>query len=283
MALSLIFLFHISRYKYASSYHLGLILVIIFANQVTRLRFSYALSVSVSTLLVYNVSILLQPLIPGGVKIHNVLFLGAAVVMSLISNYSLEKERRINYLFALRDKIKVWELSDRNTFLREISRIDPLTGVPNRRHLEIFLAKLRQSSALKQLAIILIDLDFFKVYNDYYGHQQGDDCLQKVADGINQELRHGVDLLARYGGEEFIVVIPDLGLREARSVAFRLCEKIRNLALPHESAPGIKTVTISCGVAAGEKPFSDGFESLILRADQALYRAKAEGRNRVSE
>ncbi|WP_319475963.1 diguanylate cyclase [Marispirochaeta aestuarii] len=283
VVLSLIYLFFISRHQYASSYHLGLILILIFANQVTRLRFYYAMALSFLTLAVYCIFLLLHPLIPGGIKIHNMLFLAAAAVMSLISNYSLEKENRINYLFALQEKIKILDLSDRNKLLHEISRIDPLTGIPNRRHLEIYLDTLQQSSSLNRLAIILIDLDFFKKYNDHYGHQQGDNCLQKVVSGIKQELRNGADLFARYGGEEFIVVLPDLGIHEARSVALRLCERTEKLAMPHEAAPAPRLVTISCGVASAEPPFSAGFKDLIRRADQALYRAKSEGRNRVME
>ncbi|MEI8172510.1 MAG: diguanylate cyclase [Deltaproteobacteria bacterium] len=168
--------------------------------------------------------------------------------------------------------------------LQDLSRRDGLTGLANRRHLDECLDR-EWKRALREkipLSIIMCDIDFFKNFNDAYGHQIGDECLRTVAHVLEQWLRRPLDVAARYGGEEFVVVVPGTPLTGALAVAESIRSGIEALAIPHASSSAAPVVTISLGVAS-VVPAPDGAASGILSAaDQALYRAKGEGRNRVS-
>lgn len=168
--------------------------------------------------------------------------------------------------------------------LQDLSRRDGLTGLANRRHFAEYLDK-EWKRALREkapLSIIMCDIDYFKNFNDFYGHQTGDDCLRAVARVLEQGLRRPLDIAARYGGEEFVVVVPGTPLPGALAVAESIRSGIEALAIPHASSSAAAVVTISLGVAS-VIPAPDGAAAEILSAaDQALYRAKGEGRNRVS-
>ena len=162
--------------------------------------------------------------------------------------------------------------------LESIANRDALTGTANRRALNAFLAQLWEQKA--PLALIMIDVDYFKRYNDHYGHQAGDDCLSSVAQVLKMAVRAEDDLVARYGGEEFVVALPGVSLAHATVIAERIQQKIHDAALPHEASAVAAVVTVSMGVVA-----SDGtvpMETLIARADSALYQAKNKGRNQWS-
>jgi diguanylate cyclase (GGDEF)-like protein len=157
----------------------------------------------------------------------------------------------------------------------ELSLTDSLTGLRNRRYFELFLQTevIRSQRYRRDLSIMMIDLDHFKKYNDTYGHPAGDEALQRVAEGIRNGARRGLDIVARYGGEEFIVILPETGVKSA----FEVAEKIRS------SIAGLKNIkkriTISIGVAAVQGECNA--EELVGRADRALYQAKHGGRNQV--
>lgn len=160
--------------------------------------------------------------------------------------------------------------------------VDALTGIANRRRFDDAIAtewrrSLREGS---KLSLLLIDADHFKRYNDTYGHVRGDSCLKQIAEAaLDVVLRPG-DLVARYGGEEFAVVLPGTDEVGAISVAEDICQAVRNRMLPHEgNAPGIVTVSVGCATIVPQR--SKSAQDLIEFADQALYRAKARGRNRV--
>ncbi|QSR46603.1 GGDEF domain-containing protein [Aeromonas veronii] len=168
------------------------------------------------------------------------------------------------------------------TLLRQLDQLakqDPLTGVANRRHfnieLERALAHSQQNGA--PLSLILIDVDYFKCFNDHYGHQVGDMCLKEVAQALNRAVCTPSDLVARYGGEEFVLLLPNTDRQAASSVAQRLQDGLASLQLEHLASDVATWVTVSQGIATllpGESA------SLLLeRADQALYRAKELGRN----
>jgi diguanylate cyclase (GGDEF)-like protein/PAS domain S-box-containing protein len=160
--------------------------------------------------------------------------------------------------------------------------VDALTGIANRRRFDDALATewrraLREAS---KLSLLLIDADHFKRYNDTYGHVRGDSCLKQIAEAaLDVVLRPG-DLVARYGGEEFAVVLPGTDESGAVAVAEDICQAVRSRQLPHEgNLPGIVTVSIGCATIVPHRGKSA--QDLIELADQALYRAKSRGRNRV--
>lgn len=171
-----------------------------------------------------------------------------------------------------------------NLSLTELSITDSLTGLGNRRHFDEVLRTEweRARRGDKPLALLLIDIDCFKDYNDCYGHQAGDDCLVKVAAALHANLRRAGDLAARYGGEEFVVVAVNADLEQARQLAQAICHAVAAQALAHVRSPHGR-VTVSIGVAALVPSVDAQSEpaALIRRADAALYRAKEGGRNKV--
>lgn len=174
------------------------------------------------------------------------------------------------------------ELYSARQSLQEEAVRDKLTGIPNRRSFDTTLEReWRRAQRLKvPLSLIMIDVDFFKKYNDRYGHQAGDECLAKVAKALAGSSRRAGDLVARYGGEEFVVVLFHTPRDDALAVAETLRRAVESLGIPHEDAPnGVASVSLGGATeipSAGKVP-----ETLLRAADAALYQAKAAGRNRV--
>ena len=173
-------------------------------------------------------------------------------------------------------------LRERARHLEELTVIDALTGVPNRRAFDAALERewTRAVRAKRPIAVALLDIDSFKLYNDAYGHPQGDLCLQQIAQACKASVVRATDCFARYGGEEFAVVIPDAEARCAAKIAERLRVAVEALAIPHEGTPrGI--VTVSVGVASLVPKRGALSSELVDSADRALYRAKGTGRDRI--
>ncbi|MDR7307647.1 diguanylate cyclase [Rhodoferax saidenbachensis] len=174
------------------------------------------------------------------------------------------------------------ELRILNRKLEALSATDGLTGIANRRHFDTTLAA-EWTRAARQghpLALGLLDVDWFKQYNDHYGHQAGDDCLRKVADTLAATMARTGDLVARYGGEEFVFIAPATSAQEALGMARKMCEALQALALPH-ALSDVGCVTASVGVASIIPDETSTPQTLIQAADEALYAAKAAGRNRA--
>ncbi|GAB4343267.1 MAG: PleD family two-component system response regulator [Desulfobulbaceae bacterium] len=176
------------------------------------------------------------------------------------------------------------ELAAANKVLERLSSLDGLTGVPNRRRFDEALKQewqraVRHSTAL---SLIMLDIDFFKLYNDTYGHQGGDDCLKKVARALEGAAKRETDVVARYGGEEFAVILPETGSKGAMEVAEALRIAVERENIPHESSKVSDHVTISVGVATWLPEKGSNPELLLAAADEALYRSKENGRNRVT-
>ena len=174
------------------------------------------------------------------------------------------------------------ELRETNKRLSELSKIDELTQIPNRREFEAFESRIWRLGARESVpvAIIMLDVDYFKQYNDALGHQAGDGCLRQVAGAIRQCATRPLDLVARYGGEEFVAVLGGAESWEALIVANRMRSAVEALRLPHPRSPG-EIVTISVGVASAQPSPNTDSGSLIKAADEALYHAKGAGRNCV--
>ena len=167
--------------------------------------------------------------------------------------------------------------------LRSQTFSDGLTGIANRRHFDINIEKeMRRSKRTgTPLSLALIDIDYFKAYNDHYGHQQGDDCLIRVAKALSGAMRRPGDLVARYGGEEFAVILPETGAENAAHMMEVIRQQIAALKIEHGNSAVATHVTVSIGVATRDMDEALEVTDLIGQADRALYQAKGNGRNGV--
>ncbi|MFH7587191.1 GGDEF domain-containing protein [Oceanimonas smirnovii] len=192
--------------------------------------------------------------------------------------FFVDARQRAEQQLALANK----ELQSMNAALQRLSEIDDLTRIANRRcfdrHLE---AEWRRAvREQRSLGLIMGDIDYFKRFNDEYGHQQGDECLHLVAQALAGQLHRQGDMVARYGGEEFIVLLPEQDLWQTRHVAERLLNAVRELNIEHIRSEQ-KRVTLSLGVVAFVPEQYDRIEDMVAKADKALYAAKEQGRNRL--
>lgn len=240
-----------------------------------RLRFGHAAALFLANISVYVLSLASRPEISGDDAMFLTGFMATILLPSLLGAHTFERASRRIYLHGLLDRLRNEKLAERNTALTGLSYTDPLTGIPNRRQLDetlaSFLAVPRSAGAL-----LLIDIDMFKAFNDRYGHLAGDTCLRQIAQCLLSCLRR-LDLLARFGGEEFAVLLPQATLDEAAQTAEKLRAAVQDLRFSVQDH--MVNVTVSIGVAAHEA--LDSPEALIGAADTALYAAKRGGRNRV--
>ena len=167
--------------------------------------------------------------------------------------------------------------------LYHLSRMDGLTGLSNRRFFDTEYQK-EWNRAVREgtpVALMMVDLDKFKRYNDRYGHVAGDGCLQRVARALKSIANRPGDIVARYGGEEFVIVLPNTDLPGAEHIAGALVGKILDLKIPHDGNQAAGNVTVSCGLAGSLPVAGQDPESLVQHADAALYRSKRDGGNCV--
>ncbi|MES2259556.1 MAG: diguanylate cyclase [Pseudomonadota bacterium] len=174
-------------------------------------------------------------------------------------------------------------LADANIELQKLAALDGLTGIANRRRFDdtMRVEWQRGQRERQPLSLLMCDIDFFKMYNDSYGHLSGDLCLKKVAAVLTEHLKRPADLAARYGGEEFAIVLPDTALPGALIVAEACVRHLEHLQIEHPQSTQFGAVTMSIGVASVIPTPASSAEELIRNADQALYAAKRAGRNRV--
>ncbi|NJN73658.1 MAG: GGDEF domain-containing protein [Limnothrix sp. RL_2_0] len=203
-------------------------------------------------------------------------------VFSLVMASAVWYAEKFKYqLETLREaKTQILQLNQR---LEQLSYSDALTGIANRRLFDLTIEKEwgRAYRDKSSLALIFIDIDCFKLYNDCYGHQQGDRCLQQVAEVLNSVARRSSDLTARYGGEEFVLLLPDTKLHTAQMIAQKALEGVRDLRISHKASPVSPIVTFSAGVYACIPEDRSAIAPFISKVDQALYEAKRMSRNRV--
>ncbi|MCD6526102.1 MAG: diguanylate cyclase [Desulfuromonas sp.] len=175
-------------------------------------------------------------------------------------------------------------LAEAHETLKRIARIDGLTQIPNRRTFDETLnSKWQHLTRLQQpLSIILCDIDFFKKYNDSYGHQQGDNCLVRVAQALASAVPESGGLAARYGGEEFIFLLPETPLNDAIAIAETARQKVEQLTIEHRTSDICPIVTLSLGVSSVIPSADTSSLELIKAADAVLYTSKENGRNRVT-
>ena len=279
---TILWVYLISETPSAAHYHYFAALPILYGNVVQRPHFSYAATAS-GLALVMHWAAMTTGRLPVEVAIAAGIEFLAVVVVTLIAGYLIERELRRAYLRNLRVEITADRLSHSNDELRQLSHLDTLTGIANRRWLETHLDEMAQRSARAAvpLALMMVDVDHFKGFNDHYGHPEGDLCLKMVACVARDQVRRKDDLIGRFGGEEFLVILPGTDLLDATKVAERIRRAIAAMNLPHARSDVAEVVTVSIGVAAGR--ISDGVavDDLIRAADNALYEAKRLGRNRI--
>ena len=184
------------------------------------------------------------------------------------------KARVANHLFQKRDRDQ----------LKLMSSIDALTEVANRRRFDEYL-HLEWRRAIRSkypISLLMIDIDYFKSYNDTYGHQKGDECLRAVAGEIKHHLRRPSDMVARYGGEEFSVILPETPSYSASSLAKRIWSGVGNLNIEHTGSARVGHLTISIGAATTIPDENQSISQFIEISDKNLYKSKSEGRNRIT-
>jgi len=175
-------------------------------------------------------------------------------------------------------------LKHKSNLLVQLACTDELTRVANRRHFDYVIERELSRAQRNQtdLSVIMIDVDHFKLFNDHYGHPEGDRCLKQVSRALSSVLHRPADLLARYGGEEFIVLLPETDADGAADIAEKLRQAVFSLSIPHQNSDSDDRVTISLGVATCRPKESQTVEDLLESADKALYQAKTHGRNRFT-
>ena len=243
------------------------VLVAVFMYLMSGLIFYHAVAANVIVALVYLA--VGTALMMGREFSYDALALVAANLFLASVSYMHEKTNRTRFLEAC--------------LLREMVARDGLTGIQNRRMFDQHIARVWQQAVReeKRVAVLLADIDCFKDYNDCYGHQAGDECLRAVAVSLSQCARRPLDFVARYGGEEFAIVLYEASREYVAEVLTRIQRSIAELNIPHEASHVASRLTMSIGAAFVLPAPKRTLEGLIQLADEALYAAKEEGRNRV--
>ncbi|CAH1043183.1 diguanylate cyclase [Halomonas sp. TD01] len=276
----LIFSTSTEPYSYLDVFSFGLILVV--GNIIYPLRFSYACVSSGIGVLIMLVFIVDYDPMPQEAKRLAMFSIVAKALFTLFANYRLERSERTAYLLVLKEKIWSGYYLEDNRKLSRLSVTDPLTNIANRRQFDT-LFPLRWQEAIDKhnfLGLMVIDIDFFKAYNDYYGHLQGDQCLRQVATTIQANSRDS-DLVVRFGGEEFVVLMPNATLQAVRQAAERIRHSIEALYIPNEGCHEQRLVTVSIGAALLRPTKRFTPDDFLAHSDAALYEAKRRGRNCV--
>ena len=233
------------------------------------LPFRAALLCCATTILTYVVASI-QFDVPRATALHSYYLLFGGGIACALAVWHLEKVARKSFL--------------EGALIRELAQRDALTGTRNRRMFDEHLELTWRQAVTQQrgMAVVLIDIDHFKAYNDYYGHQAGDQTLRSVAQTVQKIIRRPSDLLARYGGEEFAAILYEVDAAQAREIADRIRGAVSELSIEHRTSRTANRVTISIGVAAVEPTANRSPNGAVQLADQALYEAKVQGRNRVA-
>jgi diguanylate cyclase (GGDEF)-like protein len=260
----------------AAHYQYVIIPTLLYANvSLHRLAFRFARAVTAAVVICHAAVVLSASYVTGPVATMILVQIAICAYITLIANYTMERDLRRAYLFSLRDRL-------RHSLADATSKRDALTGLANRHHLDIELRRLwaAEGEPAAMVSVILMDIDHFKRLNDKYGHGAGDLCLKRMASILVAELGAVAEGAVRYGGEEFLVVLPAVQLVDAMRVAERIRMSVERATIPNEGPglPGI--VTASFGVASAAVCDLTAAE-LIAVADTALYAAKRKGRNQI--
>jgi diguanylate cyclase (GGDEF)-like protein len=250
----------------------SIVLTVLFITLLQRLRFVYSIVTSLAIYAAFAWGILHLAEYPAQRIMADIAIFGGAVTLALIGSWHAEQQVRKFYLLNLRSRLL-------NQTLADMSRRDALTGLENRRALDLALGDMRANAREgEDIAVSIFDLDHFKAYNDGLGHMAGDICLKRIATIAQNELRAATDVPFRFGGEEFLILFRRTDLPTALAIAERMRRAIEAEGIPH---PTRGVVTASFGVAATRIGSTVGNDELMRAADAALYAAKRNGRNQV--
>ena len=261
----------------------GVTVLMVYSAIGVQLRFRFAACAMGIILVTYGLAMHVRADM-GFLSQRNLLLMaGCTAAYLLLANWRLERESRRSYVITLREVLQGQDLSVRNLELDALARRDQLTGLANRRAYDFWISSVwaQQSAQHGQLGLIVVDVDRFKAFNDFYGHAAGDRCLQKIALCLREQLRGTTDLVARLGGEEFAILLPGLNEELCADIAERMRAAVQHLELPHPGIGPRGLVSISAGVASHAALAEASPSNLFDAADSALYQAKMSGRDRV--
>ena len=249
-------------------------------NILFRLRFLQALTASLTCTLIMAGVIALEPAGQEGLELLAMVIFASTTGLSLLANHQLEYNQRQVWLLRQRERLLLEEKRAAGQRLTREANCDALTGVFNRRHLERDLAQ-RWAGLTRDdgLAILMVDVDHFKTYNDHHGHVEGDHCLQQVAGALQAAIGPQPGMVVRYGGEEFLVLLESVTERQLRDCAECIRRKVRALKLIHPDSSVAKVLTVSVGAVSYKAEQHTNLTDLVRAADAALYDAKHQGRD----
>ncbi len=259
-------------------------LILIFVNTCLKSPLRLVLIFNAFMLLTVGTIVLL---VNAPSSLVSLIFSGACATafFSMLANHWLHRQERRSYLYSLRELLRSERLSTANRTLQQLSETDSLTGLANRRHLWPYLESLwaEQPADVCGPAVLLLDVDYFKAYNDRYGHIAGDECLCRVASALRRAVPPGQQI-ARFGGEEFIVILENATPQDTQRLAEQMLESIHALAIPHLGRQdGKRHLTLSIGIAWRGLPGINSAQALLDSADRALYSAKRHGRDQFRQ
>lgn len=246
-----------------------------------RMLFRYALLTTASIALMLGLYLVLKSTETTRIILADLYLFAGMAFFSLMSNYFLERAYRLSYLKQEIIAQKHQILLQTNQQLKELSLKDGLTGVSNRRAFDAALSNewRRACRQGNSISLLLFDIDYFKRFNDTYGHQSGDDCLRRVAVELALFANRPGDCAARYGGEEFVLLLPEATKEDALKIAEASLTAVEQLNIAHTSSSVAQHVTVSAGLATMSPAPHQESKELLASADKALYRAKNTGRN----
>lgn len=272
-----------TRTSFAAYDLFALSLIFTAGNVLFLLRYVHAVVSTFIGFAVITGFALVHPTIPQDALASALGLLAGTAAFSLMACRRIEAEARRSYLMVLREELRTQATLRSAEALAHLSLTDPLTELANRRAFESRLDLCWSRPELRPMprALLMVDIDCFKRYNDFFGHPAGDSCLRQVAAALRDNVREH-DLVARMGGEEFVVLMGEATPDEAMAAAERLRRAVEDLALPHDGREGRHVVTVSIGLATAADANLIEAALLMEEADRALYRAKRDGRNRCA-
>lgn len=271
-----------SSSEMAPQYHSGLFLISLAGLLVMKTSFKSKILLSFLLMVLHLFFFQFNTNIAYYSKINIFSVLMTTIFISLISIAEIEFRTRKDFIAALLQEITTETLLEKNKFLKVLSNMDELTGLANRRFFDMHLKRLVSNigNGIFPIAVLYMDLDNFKNYNDTYGHLKGDNALKRVASVLKFSTNRKFDLCARFGGEEFLIILPFTSQNEAFVVAEKIRTSIQDLKIENKIDGSHGHLTLSIGISFLKDNETD-VQTIIDEADQALYHAKNSGRNRV--